>query len=47
MSFFPSDWDDEDFDDSFDSLPGEIDAIASDFESRNRENFTARELIQL
>lgn len=47
MSFFPSDWDDEDFDDSFDSLPGEIDALASDFESRNRENFTARELIQL
>ena len=33
MSFFPSDWDDEDFDDSFDSLPGEIDALASDFES--------------
>lgn len=47
MSFFPSDWDDDDFDDSFDSFPGDVDALANDFESKNRENFTARELIHL
>lgn len=47
MRFFPSDYDDEDFDDSFESFHGDVNALASDFESKKREQFSARELIEL
>lgn len=45
MGFFPSDWDDdEDFDDLPDSNPEEL---AKDFESNNRDNFSAQELMEI
>jgi tetratricopeptide (TPR) repeat protein len=47
MRFFPSDYDDDDFDDSSDGFHGDLDSLASDFESQNREQFSARELIEL
>ncbi len=47
MRFFPSDYDDDDFDESFDGFQGDVDALASDFESKKREQFSARELIEL
>jgi tetratricopeptide (TPR) repeat protein len=47
MSFFPSDWDDEEDEDSFDSFQGDIESLVSDFENKSRDNFTARELMEL
>ena len=47
MRFFPSDYDDDDFDESFDGFQGDVDALASDFESKKRDQFSARELIEL
>jgi tetratricopeptide (TPR) repeat protein len=47
MRFFPSDYDDDDFDESFDGFQGDVDSLANDFESKKREQFTARELIEL
>ena len=47
MRFFPSDYDDDDFDESFDGYQGDVDALASDFESKKRDQFSARELIGL
>jgi tetratricopeptide (TPR) repeat protein len=47
MRFFPSDYDDEEFDDSSDGFQGDLDFLVSEFESQNREQFSARELIEL
>jgi tetratricopeptide (TPR) repeat protein len=47
MSFFPSDWEDEDFEENYDSFQGDVDGLVSDFESKSRDTFTARELIEL
>ena len=47
MSFFPSDWDDEEDEDNFDPFQGDIDSLVSDFENKSRDNFTARELMEL
>ncbi|MFN5890266.1 MAG: tetratricopeptide repeat protein [Bacteroidota bacterium] len=44
MSFFSSDWDDEEEDDIF---QGDLDALVNDFESKSRESFTAREYLEL
>ncbi len=47
MSFFPSDWEDDDFDENEDGFQGDVDSLVSDFENKSRESFTARELIEL
>jgi tetratricopeptide (TPR) repeat protein len=48
MSFFPSDWDDEEEDeDNFDSFQGDVESLVSDFENKSRDSFTARELMEL
>lgn len=47
MSFFPSDWDDEDDEDNFESFHGDIESLVNEFENKTRDNFTARELIEL
>ena len=44
MSFFSSDWDDEDEEDVF---QGDVDALVRDFESKQRSNFSAREWLEL
>lgn len=45
MGFFPSDWDDEE---DFDDLPeGNPEELAKDFESNNRDNFSAQELMEI
>ena len=44
MSFFSSDWDDEDDEDVF---QGDVDALVRDFESKQRSNFSAREWLEL
>lgn len=46
MSFFPSDWDD-DFEDGFESFHGDLNKLAQEFESRSRDSFSARELLEL
>lgn len=42
MSFFPSDWDDEE-----DEFNGNVEELVSEFESRSREDFTPRELLEI
>ena len=44
MSFFSSDWDDEEEDDIF---QGDVDALVNDFENKIREQFSAREYLEL
>ncbi len=44
MSFFSSDWDDDEDDEIF---QGDVDALVNDFESKFREQFSAREYLEL
>ena len=46
MSFFPSDWEDDDFDENEDGFQGDVDSLVNDFENKSRESFTAKELIE-
>lgn len=46
MSFFSSDWDDDDDEDE-DVFQGDVDALVRDFESKLRNNFSAREWLEL
>jgi hypothetical protein len=39
--------DDEEDEDNFDPFQGDIDSLVSDFENKSRDNFTARELMEL
>jgi hypothetical protein len=43
MSFFPSDWDDEDDDD----FNGNVEELVKEFENRNRDDFSPRELLEI
>lgn len=48
MGFFPSDWDDEEEDDDFGDLPNSNPAeLVKEFESNNRDNFSAQELMEI
>ena len=44
MSFFSSDWDDDEEEDVF---QGDVDALVRDFESKQRKTFSAREWLEL
>jgi hypothetical protein len=44
MSFFSSDWDDDEEEDVF---QGDVDALVRDFESKQRSAFSAREWLEL
>src|SRR5436190_21061510 len=44
MSFFPSDWDDEESEEEFEA---NVEELAREFETHDRDDFTPRELIEI
>ena len=47
MSLFNSDWEDDDEDDDLGGFQGDVELLAQDFESKSRDTFSARELLEL